>query len=190
MARSYAKSKGRGSKGPTFVQLFHHVMDSPNYRHMSYRARALLLDVLRFYNRRNNGDLAITPKLMRPLGWTSNDQLQKAQMELEHYGFIKRSRQGGRNSCNLFALTFYPIDECGGKHDLAPSSVPSNEWKNEQPTPPNFSKSLPRDTGQPIPHRGAVRTTNVVKLPRQTGQSGQKSQLSYPARRGPSKTLP
>lgn len=171
MGSNYPKSKGRGTKSPPFVMLPHHIIDSPNYRQLSYRAKALLVDVLRFYNRRNNGDLAITPKLMKPKGWTSKDQLEKATVELEHYGFIKKSRQGGRNRCNLFALTFYPVDECQGKHDLQPATIATHEWKAEQLLKPKFRKSLPRHTGQGTPQSGATEGENVVELARQGGQS-------------------
>ena len=174
MAKHYPGAKGRGTKSPPFVQVFHHLIDSENYRSLSPRAVKLLIDVLRFYNRRNNGDLAITPKLMKPMGWTSNDQLAKATIELEHYGFLKKSRQGGRHVCNLFAVTFYPVNECDGKHELTPSKIPTNEWQEAQPNKPQFKKSLSRRTGNIDPPHGAKRGSKAVELTRHTGQSGQK----------------
>lgn len=174
MAKHYSGAKGRGTKSPPFVQLFHHLIDSENYRSLSPRAVKLLVDVLRFYNRRNNGDIAITPSLMKPMGWTSNDQLGKAIIELEHYGFLKKSRQGGRHLCNLYALTFYAVDECDGKHELPPSSTPTNEWRVTQSSKPTFKKSLTRHTGHINPPHGAIEGSKVVQLTRHAGQSGSK----------------
>lgn len=172
MAKQYARAKGRGTKSPPFVQIFHHLIDSENYRSLSPRAVKLLVDVLRFYNRRNNGDLAITPKLMRPLGWTSKDQLVKGTVELEHYGFLKKSRQGGRHLCNLFAVTFYPVDECGGKHDLPSSNTATNEWRITQTMKPVFKKSLVRYTDHISPPHGPKERSKVVESVRHTDQSG------------------
>lgn len=175
MAKNYARAKGRGTKGPPFSQFFHIVHDSENYARLPPRAVKLLLDVLRFYNGRNNGDISITWSTMRPLGWKSKDQLQKATIELEHHGFIKKSRQGGRHLCSLYALTFFSVDECGGKHELTPSSSATNEWRVTQTTKPVFKKSLPRTAGKAAPQEGAIKGGKVVELTRHTGQSGRKS---------------
>lgn len=175
MAKTYSGTKGRGAKGPPFSRFFHLVHDSENYARLPPRAVKLLLDVLRFYNGRNNGDIAITWNTMRPLGWKSKDQLQKATIELEHYGFLKKSRQGGRHLCSLYALTFISVDECGGKHDLTPSKDATNEWKVRQPNKPQFKNSLPRSTGNIAPPHGAIEGIKVVQLPRRAGQSGRKS---------------
>lgn len=174
MAKSYSGAKGRGAKSPPFSRFFHLVHDSESYARLPPRAVKLLLDVLRFYNGRNNGDIAITRKLMLPLGWRSKDQLHKATIELEHYGFLKKSRQGGRHLCSLFALTFLPVDECGGKHDLTPSKTATDEWKVKQPNKPHFQKTLPRATGNIAPQHGVIKPGKVVELSRRAGQSGRK----------------
>lgn len=176
MGRSYAKSKGRGGKSPPFAMVPHHIIDSPNYRKLTCKAKALLVDVLRDYNRRNNGDLAITFSMMQERGWASDETLRDAREELIHFGFLKKSRQGGRNHCNLFALTFFPVDECGGKHDLQESSNPTNEWRVERTDKPltskqkrKLAKSLPRQSGKGSPTGGVMGASNVSYLPRQSG---------------------
>lgn len=174
MAKKYPGVKGRGVKSSTFSMLLHHVQDSGNYSKLPSRAVKLLVDILRFYNGRNNGDLAITMRLMKPLGWTSKDQLSKAMNELEHYGFLKKSRQGGRHLCSLYALTFFAVDDCGGKHDLTSSKIPTNDWRVDQPNKPVFRKSLPRASGDITPRDGLKRVGKVVELPRRKGLSGGK----------------
>ena len=54
--------------------------------------------------------------------------------ELEAAGFIEKTRHGSKRICNLYAITWHPIDECktkGGmsKLDVGPTRTPSNKWK-------------------------------------------------------------
>ncbi|MAT50941.1 MAG: hypothetical protein CMK32_07140 [Porticoccaceae bacterium] len=176
MSRNYAKSKGRGTKSPPFAMLPHHIIDSPNYIKLTYKAKSLLVDIVRDYNRRNNGDLAVTFLMMQSRGWKSDETLSDAREELIHFGFLKKARQGGRNQCNLYALTFFPVDDCGGKHDLQPSPVATNEWKSDQCeayTPARqrrkLAKSVPRQSGNGTPTIGAVDTEKITYLTRQSG---------------------
>ena len=171
--QDYSRSKGR-RKLPLFTMLRHDVMDSPNYRALSHRAVRLLMDIARQYNGSNNGDLCVTYKVMKPRGWTSKDQLWKALEELEYYGLIVRSRQGGQHMCSLFALTWFEIHECKGKHELRASKSPPNNWKLVQKPYSQYLQSLPRHTGNPSPQYGPIKQPQVVSLPRHTGQSGAK----------------
>ena len=66
---------------------------------------------------------------MRKRGWTSSDQLNKAKKELVEKDVIRVSRKGGLNKCNLYALTWFPIDECGGKLDIASTITAPGRWK-------------------------------------------------------------
>ena len=171
--RDYSQSKGR-RKSPSFTMLRHDVMDSPNYRALSHRAVRLLMDIARQYNGSNNGDLCATFSLMKGRGWSSKDQLFKALDELEHCGFILKSRQGGRHQCNLYALTWFNIDECKGKHELQASNSPPNNWKLVQKPYSQKLESLPRHAGNPSPQCGPFQQGLVASLPRHTGQSGVK----------------
>ena len=113
-----------------------------NFRRLSPRAVKLLMNVSASYSGFNNGDLAVTLTVMGPFGWKSNDQLRKALSELMHYGFLVKTRQGGRNLCSLYyALGWYAIDHCKGKHDAIdhckgkPDAMetprPSDDWKKQ-----------------------------------------------------------
>ena len=70
--------------------------------------------------------------MMKARGWRSNDQLRKALAELEYYEFLTMTRQGGRNHCSLFALGWFAIDHCKGKHDCKETTLPVNGWKKER----------------------------------------------------------
>ena len=68
---------------------------------------------------------------MRLYGWTSKGTVDKALNELLARGFIEQTRQGGRNKCSLYAVSWLAIDECGGKLDVSDTRVASNLWKPE-----------------------------------------------------------
>lgn len=101
---------------------------------LSRQAKGLFFDLICQYNRVNNGDLCLAPKVMKPYGWTSNAGLKKARDELISSGFLVLSRQGGRNKPSLYALTCYRIDDCidkrsgRTKHDLEPRETPTNDY--------------------------------------------------------------
>ena len=53
----------------------------------------------------------------------------KAKRELLESGLITVSRQGGKNQCTLYALTFLAIDDCGGKLDMGETCRAPDDWK-------------------------------------------------------------
>ncbi len=97
------------------------------------------MDLCSVYNGHNNGDMATAWTIMKNRGWRSRDQLWKAQNELLEKEFIIKTRQGGRNKCNLFAITIWAIDECGGKLEVSATNAPTGEWKK--------TESVTRTTG-------------------------------------------
>lgn len=124
------KVKGRMNAG-TYFGLPHAVMDHPNYLRLSPKAVKLLNDIGRQYNGFNNGDLCATFSLMKKRGWVSKSTLHDALEELIHYGLIMLSRQGGRHTPSLHALTWQRIDECKGKLDISATTVPPGLWKKD-----------------------------------------------------------
>ena len=127
MADSRRRAKGRRESGG-FIALPHSVLRHPNYVSLSPRAVKLLLDFCSFYNGKNNGNFTTAWTVIKVRGWKSRDQVFKAQQELEEKGFILKTRQGGRHLCNLFAITFYAIDECDGILEVAATNVPPGDW--------------------------------------------------------------
>lgn len=128
MTRHRWKVKGR-SEGGTFFAIPHAVMHSPNWRALPPRAVKLVCDLGGQYRGSNNGDLTAAWRIMQPLGWNSRATLADAVSDALRFGMIEKTRQGGRHACNLFALTWLPIHECGGKLDRAATRVPSGLWK-------------------------------------------------------------
>jgi hypothetical protein len=112
------------------VALPHSLLRHENFAALSPRATKLFLDMATCYNGSNNGDMTTAWSVMKKRGWRSHDQVFKAQMELLDKGFIVKARQGGRNKCNLFALTIWPIDECKGKLDIPATNVAPRDWKS------------------------------------------------------------
>lgn len=121
MGRPRGKS---GNKSPRFVRLRHDLLDNYDFINLNYTAKSLLIDVLRQFNGSNNGDFCITLSVMKRRGWTSNDTLRNAAKELIKANLLILTRQGGRNSCNLYGVTWEPINECKGKIDIKPTLTP------------------------------------------------------------------
>jgi hypothetical protein len=63
---------------------------------LSFSAKALLIDVAMQYQGGNNGDLAVTWKLMRRRGWSSETTMHKAKAELLEKGLLFETRKGRR----------------------------------------------------------------------------------------------
>ena len=126
--RSRSRHKGR-VEGGTFTAIPHALQDCANWRRCSATGIKMLCELSRQYNGRNNGDLCAALSLLKPRGWTSPTTVTWALRELQHYRFIMLTRQGGLRAPSLFALTWRPIDECGGKLEYAPTRVPKTDWK-------------------------------------------------------------
>ena len=122
-----------------FVMFPWDVLNHETFRTLSPRATKLVVDIAAQYRGNNNGDLSATLSLMRDRGWNSSDQLDKAKKELVEKDVIRVARQGGLNKCNLYALTWFPIDECKGKLDIASTITAPVDWKIGSPDPSSGS---------------------------------------------------
>ena len=128
------RQKGR-SMGDSFIRIPHHVANHERFRTLSPRATKLLIDLLAQYRGYNNGDLCAPLSLMQERAWNSSDQLQKAKNELIERDVIIVTRQGGLNKANLYAVTWFPIDECKGKLDVRSTTTAPVNWKKGLPSP-------------------------------------------------------
>ena len=164
----FARQRGRSS-GASFVQIPHYVLESSQWGCMDAYAMKLLFEIARQYKGANNGDLSATVEMLkdRSSTWTSKDTLPKKLRYLEDHGWIVKTRQGGRHiGCNLYAITWWPIDPCDGKHQHPAESRPSHLWKNAIDTPSDGERkpvsrgvkpSAPRQTGgKVVPMRPAA----------------------------------
>ncbi len=132
MANKRWRAKGRADIG-SFVAMPHRVLECESYTKLSAKGVKLLVDLFAQFRGNNNGDLGMAWTVMVKRGWRSRDTLNKASKELIQNGFIVRTRQGGRHQCNLYAITWLAIDECGGKLDCAPTKVALGWWKDGRP---------------------------------------------------------
>lgn len=126
--------KARKSKAPPFVMLRHEILDSSAWLRLSAHARCLLIELARQFRGCNNGDLCATFSVMHPRGIGSRGTLHSALRELLASGLIEQTRQGGKNRCSLYALTWEAIDDCRDgrgrpKLDVNPTRTPSNRWR-------------------------------------------------------------
>lgn len=96
MGASYEKRKAaaRGKIQGRFTALAHNVILSVEYRKLTHAARSLLFDIAAQYNGRNNGKLVACSKYLKPLGWNSNDTINRGLKQLERGGFLFMTRQG------------------------------------------------------------------------------------------------
>ena len=137
MADKRQKAKGRRT-GHSFAAKPHNIFraDCKNKipapaSILSHMATHLLDNLIAQFDGKNNGDLSAAPKIMELYGWHSQGSIHKALTELLALGFIEQTRQGGKNQCSLYAVTWLAIDDCNGKLDIEPTNVASNLWKPE-----------------------------------------------------------
>ena len=72
---------------------------------------------------------------------TVRDQLAKAKKELIKQDVIHLTRQGGRNKCSLYALTWFPNDECKGKLDITSTTTAPVNWRIKLASPSGGAKT-------------------------------------------------
>jgi hypothetical protein len=119
------KGKSGSGKTPPFIKIPHALFDLPNYTNLGFPAKALLSTFIRQYNGYNNGDLCNAFNVLsKGWGWKTETTIRKATKELIEAGLIIQTRQGGKNKCSLFALTWEQIDECKGKLEIGPTTAP------------------------------------------------------------------
>ncbi|KXS53950.1 MAG: hypothetical protein AWU57_1662 [Marinobacter sp. T13-3] len=120
------RAKLTGKKGQAgFLSIPHPVLESDAYKKLDAWTVKLLVDIAGQFRGANNGDLCATWSVMKEKGWRSPATLSKALKQLLENGLIQLTRQGGRNQCSLYAITWRNIDDCKGKIDVRPTKAPS-----------------------------------------------------------------
>lgn len=119
-----------------FAPVPHIVLRSHSLASLDPYALKLLIDLLAQYKGDNNGDLCAAWSLMKKRGWRSKGTLDKALKALRSAEWIEIARRGGINKAHLYALTFYAVDECKGKLDIAATHSPKSLWRRHEPAPP------------------------------------------------------
>lgn len=127
MARKH--HRGRKTIRP-YRQLPVEVIRAPQFWSLSGNAMKVLLYLLSQYTGSNNGNLSAIQTKSAAAGIGISDKtLKSAITELLEKGFITVSRQGGKNRCSLYALTFFVVDDCGGELDIPATHTFTDDWK-------------------------------------------------------------
>ncbi|MBA4723478.1 MAG: hypothetical protein H2067_20375 [Alcanivorax sp.] len=133
---SRRNGKGKANHPGGYIGIPRRLADHRDYLSLSTSAKVVLLALVYQYRGKNNGDLSAANRLLRRWGIKSSTTAQKAIKELLEANMIMRTREGrflnpgGR--CALYALTWEPIDECGGKLDLASTITPLRKLSLER----------------------------------------------------------
>lgn len=122
--------------GGGFISLPYSVLNSVAYVSASSHARMLLFDLVAQYRGDNNGDLCAAFSMMKLRGWKSTHTLLSAKNELIEAGLIVETRKGSRPSkASLYAVTWYALDECGGKLEVTARGFPRGAYRLKDPPP-------------------------------------------------------
>jgi hypothetical protein len=116
--------------GQHFAQIPVEVLTSDACRTLPNYAVRVLLAIAAQYRGRNNGDLAMTRATARTFGVLCQKNLVRSLSALQERGLIERTRQGGKKPLGptLYAVTWQPIDDLGGKIESGATTSPSNAW--------------------------------------------------------------
>lgn len=122
--------------GGAFVTLPLCVLNGAAYLGVSAHARMLLFDLVSQYRGDNNGDLCAAFSMMKRRGWKSTHTLHAAKLELIEAGLIVETRKGARPSkASLYAVTWYALDDCGGKLEVSARAFPRGAYRFKDPPP-------------------------------------------------------
>jgi hypothetical protein len=116
----------------SYLGIPHYIVRSPEFRRLEPWSVKLLIELASAYNGKNNGDLSAAYSVLCDRGWNSPGTLNAALKRLLTAGWITYTRHGGRNRCALYAVTWWPIDYCEGKHlEVRAETAPRHSWKTE-----------------------------------------------------------
>jgi hypothetical protein len=91
------------------------VLDSVAFQGASYPARALLFEIMRQQNGRNNGHMQLAASWLATRNWKSCDVIHRAKSELIGRRLIVETRKGGLSiGPSQFAVTWLPITNFQG----------------------------------------------------------------------------
>ncbi len=142
------------------------VLDCVAFQGAGYTAKALLFELMRQHDSRNNGHLHLARAWLHGRGWTSPDVVHRATVELINRNLVLKTRQGGLNfGASRFALTWLKISNFVGL-DIDASKYHPGGWAlmNKQPLAKN--NPLVRETDVPstgaVPNTYASRTSDLA----------------------------
>lgn len=91
-------ANGRSERSDAFIRIPNYIFDCPAYRSLKPGPRALLCELIRRYNGRNNGKIGLGRReACAALNMTDKDTMSRYFQELETKGFIACTKAGGFN---------------------------------------------------------------------------------------------
>jgi ribosomal protein L28 len=117
------------------------VLQGDAYASLPLSAKALMLDLAAQLRAKygeiiNNGDLTTAFSVLSKRGWKDAKTIRSAAKKLEHVGLVIKTRQGQRpNLCNLYALTWLPLNE-SSKLEISARGFPLHAYKLLDKLPP------------------------------------------------------
>ena len=121
------KNNGANKRsGGRYIPLETRILKHEAFIKLSPYATKLLFDLMSQFNGYNNGDLCCTWSIMKDRNWKSQSTLNEARIDLINAGFIYKTRQGGKNHCSLYALSFFGVTDRKGRFDFPVSEHPRN----------------------------------------------------------------
>ncbi len=140
MSRKDRRSRATGRRGDkvlSFVAMPHVLLRDERVLNLTPNAHKTLNYLASQYKGNNNGDLDICEKNARRRGMKmSAASLRRGANELEEAGVIQKTRQGGKNRNNLYALTWRDINYDARKHDYISSVGASMGWLPQKSSSP------------------------------------------------------
>ena len=114
--RNNPKSRSKTSHEP-FIQISDLVLTSEAYKDLSFSARSMLIEMVKYFNGRNNGYIFISKQVLRSRGFSKNTAT-KALKELASHGLIYMTKRGGNlnGGCSWYAITWKPINRMEGQN--------------------------------------------------------------------------
>lgn len=119
MGNRAQKTKGR------FFGIPHHIVKHDAWNNLTGNETKLLIQLHAQYNGKNNGNFSCVWNVMKTKGWNSPTTLNKAKQGLLDKGWIEETRKGFTKCCSLYAVSWEAIDDCNGKLDIQPTTIPS-----------------------------------------------------------------
>lgn len=108
---------GRSKTAARFVMIEEYILRSDAWRDATLYARCALIELMRRYNGKNNGSIAISIRDLAGLLSCQKSRAARALLELEELGFIETKRIGGfavRNrKASEYLLTMHRCDLTG-----------------------------------------------------------------------------
>jgi hypothetical protein len=145
-----------------FAALPHVVLDSPAYTGATPTAKALLCELMRQHDGKNNGRFHLAHTWLAARGWPSKSTVEKARGELIERGLIVQTKQGGLFiGPTWYAVTWLTISNFTGL-EIGSHQYHPGAWQfcDQPPTtrrkPPMKKISQPVHRGSPAPTSGAV----------------------------------